>query len=205
MHSATAYEGVLFGFALFKSSERMVTRARSKSSDSMDLRKTLYSVVLHDNLLYFFGYEFVACLRALPLSLTGVFRVTCVLVFNNLMVVVRMLSLSSILAPSDEPMLPRRVLRTFHGLATGEPLSSRYLALGTQLTEARRLRRPFHAATGIMTVRMLIHLRKALIHQVPLGSGAAGTETHALRTFSTPASATLTWKAASAGQASTLA
>ena len=50
------YEGVLFAFALYKSTETMIHRARrSSSKSSVDLRRTLYSVVLHDNLLYFFG------------------------------------------------------------------------------------------------------------------------------------------------------
>ncbi|KIK60291.1 hypothetical protein GYMLUDRAFT_167680 [Collybiopsis luxurians FD-317 M1] len=59
---ATAYEGILFGFALYKTAS--TTTAMLRRGD----QPSLYSLVLRDNLLYFFG-------------------VACLLVFNNLMVV----------------------------------------------------------------------------------------------------------------------
>uniref|UniRef100_A0A0W0FEH9 DUF6533 domain-containing protein n=1 Tax=Moniliophthora roreri TaxID=221103 RepID=A0A0W0FEH9_MONRR len=59
---ATAFEGVLFGFALYKTLKSTTLRLRSGS------RVGLYSLLLRDNLFYFFAIAFV-------------------LVFNNLMVV----------------------------------------------------------------------------------------------------------------------
>lgn len=59
---ATAYEGVLFGFALYKTAKSTTGRLRKGKQLS------LYSLLLRDNLFYFFG-------------------VACVLVFSNLMVV----------------------------------------------------------------------------------------------------------------------
>ncbi|KAI0032781.1 hypothetical protein K488DRAFT_22931, partial [Vararia minispora EC-137] len=95
---ATAYEGVLFAWALYKSLRSIALRHGDKEST---MPQTLYSIVLQDNLLYFFG-------------------IACILVFNNLMVV----------------------------SVTHIP----WFSYG-----------PFHAATGIMTSRMLIHLRKAVL------------------------------------------
>ncbi|KAH9916593.1 uncharacterized protein BXZ73DRAFT_53718 [Epithele typhae] len=91
---ATAFEGVLFAFAIYTSVESMLERKRTGERKS-----GLFSVVLEDNIVYFFG-------------------ITCILVFNNLMVV-------------NVTHIP-------------------WFSYG-----------PFHAATGIMTARMLIHLRKA--------------------------------------------
>ncbi|KAK0457034.1 uncharacterized protein EV420DRAFT_1551061 [Desarmillaria tabescens] len=59
---ATAYEGVLFSFAIYKTLESMMDKMRRGHSDS------LHSILLRDNILYFLG-------------------VSCLLVFNNLMVV----------------------------------------------------------------------------------------------------------------------
>ncbi|KAE9400384.1 hypothetical protein BT96DRAFT_975401 [Gymnopus androsaceus JB14] len=59
---ATAYEGVLFGFALFKTARSTTSRLRKGKQLS------LYSLLLRDNLFYFFG-------------------VACILVLSNLMVV----------------------------------------------------------------------------------------------------------------------
>ncbi|KAK0440073.1 hypothetical protein EV421DRAFT_2083993 [Armillaria borealis] len=59
---ATAYEGVLFGFALFKTLESTADRIQKGR------RVSLYSLLLRDNILYFFA-------------------ISCILVFNNLMVV----------------------------------------------------------------------------------------------------------------------
>ncbi|CDO74481.1 hypothetical protein BN946_scf184979.g36 [Trametes cinnabarina] len=67
---ATIYEGILFGYALWKAGENFVARLRRADGKlvTRGWRPTLYSVVLSDNLLYFF---FIAC----------------ILTFNNLMVV----------------------------------------------------------------------------------------------------------------------
>ncbi|KAJ6578763.1 hypothetical protein DFH09DRAFT_1361133 [Mycena vulgaris] len=59
---ATIYEGILFGFALFKTWESAVNGARKTPG------MTLYTLLLRDNLFYFFA-------------------IACLLVFNNLMVV----------------------------------------------------------------------------------------------------------------------
>ncbi|KAJ7491772.1 hypothetical protein B0H11DRAFT_2007805 [Mycena galericulata] len=59
---ATIFEGILFGFALFKTFQSTVLSFRKDSGLS------LYSLLLRDNILYFFG-------------------ITALLVFNNLMVV----------------------------------------------------------------------------------------------------------------------
>ncbi|KAF8217410.1 hypothetical protein K438DRAFT_872 [Mycena galopus ATCC 62051] len=106
---ATAYEGILFGFALFKTFQRTISFFRKGSMVS------LYTVLLRDNILYFFG-------------------ITALLIFNNLMVV----------------------------SVTHIP----WFSYG-----------PFHAAVGIMTTRMLIHLRKETSKDViDVGSGALGSQ-----------------------------
>lgn len=53
---ATVYEGILFGYALWKAGETFITRMRADDNRSLasNWRPTLYSVVLSDNLLYFF-------------------------------------------------------------------------------------------------------------------------------------------------------
>ncbi|KAJ3725625.1 hypothetical protein DFJ43DRAFT_1002384, partial [Lentinula guzmanii] len=60
---ATIYEGILFGFALYKTIQSNASQLRKGN------RISLRSILLRDNLVYFFG-------------------VACILVFNNLMVVV---------------------------------------------------------------------------------------------------------------------
>ncbi|KAJ7738977.1 hypothetical protein B0H16DRAFT_1569397 [Mycena metata] len=59
---ATIYEGILFGFALYKTFESTLTSLRKDGTLS------IYTLLLRDNILYFFG-------------------ITALLVFNNLMVV----------------------------------------------------------------------------------------------------------------------
>ncbi|KAJ7086242.1 hypothetical protein C8R44DRAFT_991656 [Mycena epipterygia] len=59
---ATIYEGILFGFALFKTCESIVDGCLR------NYRMPIYSILLRDNVIYFLG-------------------VACLLVFNNLMVV----------------------------------------------------------------------------------------------------------------------
>ncbi|KAJ6509129.1 hypothetical protein DFH09DRAFT_1050261 [Mycena vulgaris] len=59
---ATVYEGILFGFALFKTFQSTIVSLRK------DSKMSLYTLLLRDNILYFFG-------------------ITALLVFNNLMVV----------------------------------------------------------------------------------------------------------------------
>ncbi|KIJ40402.1 hypothetical protein M422DRAFT_32257 [Sphaerobolus stellatus SS14] len=59
---ATAFEGILLGWALFKTTKSSLGRWQEGSEIS------IYSLILRDNLLYFFG-------------------ITCLLIFNNLMVV----------------------------------------------------------------------------------------------------------------------
>ncbi|KAJ8690512.1 hypothetical protein PTI98_011936 [Pleurotus ostreatus] len=59
---ATAFEGVLFCFALYKGLQKSYWEARTQK------RFSLYALLLRDNLLYFFA-------------------ITCILIFNNLMVV----------------------------------------------------------------------------------------------------------------------
>ncbi|KAF8963229.1 hypothetical protein BDZ97DRAFT_1821153 [Flammula alnicola] len=92
---ATAFEGVLFGFALYRAA--MSVAARTK----LNQRLSLTAILIHENILYFLV-------------------VSCILVLNNLMVVG----------------------------ATRIP----WFGFG-----------PFHAAVGIATCRMLIHLRKFAI------------------------------------------
>ncbi|KAH0578984.1 hypothetical protein H2248_003160 [Termitomyces sp. 'cryptogamus'] len=103
---ATVFEGVLFCFALFKTLKTTTTRLMKRT------RVSLYSVLLRDNLFYFFG-------------------ITVLLVFNNLMVV---------------------------GV-TKIPWFSYS---------------PFHAAMGILTTRMLINLRKAVVQTQVISSGPLG-------------------------------
>ncbi|KAJ7642026.1 hypothetical protein FB45DRAFT_684541, partial [Roridomyces roridus] len=59
---ATIYEGILFGFALFKTFETTFVNLRRKT------RLSLYELMIRDNIMYFFA-------------------VTALLIFNNLMVV----------------------------------------------------------------------------------------------------------------------
>ncbi|KIK66380.1 hypothetical protein GYMLUDRAFT_257732 [Collybiopsis luxurians FD-317 M1] len=117
---ATAYEGLLFGYAVYKTFESNLARMVKGK------RISLYSVLLRDNLLYFFG-------------------IACILVFNNLMVIV---STSSRVASyyTVSRFSIRETKRTFLGLAT------------VVLTVACR---PFHAAVGILTTRMVLNIRKA--------------------------------------------
>ncbi|KAH8822582.1 hypothetical protein DL96DRAFT_1714040 [Flagelloscypha sp. PMI_526] len=61
---ATVFEGILFGFALWKSAVTTMEEMRS----GVSIRKSIMSVVTRDNILYFFG-------------------VAMLLTFNNLMVV----------------------------------------------------------------------------------------------------------------------
>lgn len=52
---ATIYEGILFGFALWKVGENFITQMRTDDRGSTkSWRPTLYALVLQDNLLYFF-------------------------------------------------------------------------------------------------------------------------------------------------------
>ncbi|KAJ3717230.1 hypothetical protein DFJ43DRAFT_800311 [Lentinula guzmanii] len=59
---ATIYEGILFGYALYKTIKSQAARLRN------GVHISLHTLLLRDNLLYFFS-------------------ITCILVFNNLMVV----------------------------------------------------------------------------------------------------------------------
>jgi len=59
---ATAYEGILFFWVVYKTLESAMQRWNNVTYES------LYSIIVRDNILYFFG-------------------ITCLLVFNNLMVV----------------------------------------------------------------------------------------------------------------------
>ncbi|TCD61725.1 hypothetical protein EIP91_008011 [Steccherinum ochraceum] len=107
---ATAFEGVLFGCALAKS---LVSLTKSWRSSGVQF-VALYPLIVQDNLIYFFG-------------------VTCLLLFNNLMVV-------------NVTHIP-------------------WFSYG-----------PFHAAVGIMTVRMLLHLQRAFHMQTQMSHMAATTE-----------------------------
>ncbi|KDQ23875.1 hypothetical protein PLEOSDRAFT_1048725 [Pleurotus ostreatus PC15] len=104
---ATAFEGVLFCFALYKGLQKSYWEARTQK------RFSLYALLLRDNLLYFFA-------------------ITCILIFNNLMVV-------------GVTHIP-------------------WFSYG-----------PFHAALEILTVRMLLNLRKATAHDL---SSVHLTEVH---------------------------
>ncbi|KAH8077418.1 hypothetical protein BXZ70DRAFT_1073969 [Cristinia sonorae] len=106
---ATAFEGVLFGFALFQSLRSLSNTWRESGVKFI----TLYPLIVRDNLLYFFG-------------------VSCLLLFNNLMVV-------------NVTHIP-------------------WFSYG-----------PFHAAVGIMTVRMLLHLQKAFVMQSRMVAADAPT------------------------------
>ncbi|KAJ7784862.1 hypothetical protein DFH07DRAFT_691574, partial [Mycena maculata] len=110
---ATIYEGILFGFALFKTLESTVSSLRN------DKTLSLYTLLLRDNILYFFG-------------------IAALLVFNNVSV--------SSQSVTHIPWFSYGVRSSVTSF--------------TVLTESDTLR-PFHAAVGIMTTRMLINLRKA--------------------------------------------
>lgn len=85
---ATAFEGILFGWALYKTLRSSVIRWSSGA------RISLYEVILRDNLIYFFGYA-VAYTTVYLMNRTP--RIACILVFNNLMVLVRTLNIYSLL------------------------------------------------------------------------------------------------------------
>ncbi|KAJ7088579.1 hypothetical protein C8R44DRAFT_819037 [Mycena epipterygia] len=77
----TIYEGILFGFALFKT-------CQSLANGYLKNRKMpIYSILLRDNILYFCG-------------------IACILVFNNLMVVIR--------TPHNLPHIPWLSYGPFH-------------------------------------------------------------------------------------------
>ncbi|KAJ3542373.1 hypothetical protein NMY22_g3533 [Coprinellus aureogranulatus] len=94
---ATVFEGVLFGFILFKAFDTWKAKVRTNQ------KWTISQVLLGDNILYFFG-------------------ISILLVINNIM-------------------------------ASG--VTSKYIPWFSY--------GPFHAAMGIMTTRMLMHLRKAAV------------------------------------------
>jgi hypothetical protein len=54
---ATIYEGILFGYALWKTPGRLFRHFLADDRRSVNTGKTLYNLVLQDNLLYFFGYD----------------------------------------------------------------------------------------------------------------------------------------------------
>lgn len=58
LSTATIYEGILFGEALYKTTGRVAKQLRMHNSagKSAGGGKPLYNLVLQDNLLYFFGY-----------------------------------------------------------------------------------------------------------------------------------------------------
>ncbi|KAF8066714.1 hypothetical protein FPV67DRAFT_1417573 [Lyophyllum atratum] len=106
---ATVFEGILFGFALSKTIKTAASRViRGK-------KISLYSVLLRDNLFYFFA-------------------ITLLLIFNNLMVV---------------------------GI-TKIPWFSYS---------------PFHAAMGILTTRLLLNLRKAVVRTPSVEHNTTGLGT----------------------------
>lgn len=94
---ATVFEGVLFGFVLYKAADSLSTKVRTRQ------KWTISQVLLGDNILYFFG-------------------ISALLVVNNVM-------------------------------ASG--VTSKYIPWFSY--------GPFHAAMGIMTTRMLMHLRKVAV------------------------------------------
>ncbi|KAF5381589.1 hypothetical protein D9615_005415 [Tricholomella constricta] len=130
---ATAFEGILFGFALFKTLKTAASRVMRKTTLS------LYSVLLRDNLFYFFA-------------------IALLLIFNNLMVV---------------------------GI-TKIPWFSYS---------------PFHAAMGILTTRMLINLRKAMVETEMMfdqttNAGSSGGRIARNRKLHSAKSTAETWHAA---------
>ncbi|TEB18585.1 hypothetical protein FA13DRAFT_1745591 [Coprinellus micaceus] len=94
----TVFEGVLFGFVLYKAANSLTMKVR------LNQRWSISQVLLGDNILYFFG-------------------ISALLVVNNVM-------------------------------ASG--VTSKYIPWFSY--------GPFHAAMGIMTTRMLMHLRKVALH-----------------------------------------
>ncbi|THH26326.1 hypothetical protein EUX98_g7860 [Antrodiella citrinella] len=128
---ATAFEGVLFGFALAKSI-RSLSRSWRESGVKF---VTLYPLIVQDNLIYFFG-------------------VSCILLFNNLMVV-------------NVTHIP-------------------WFSYG-----------PFHAAVGIMTVRLLLHLQKAF-HRQQRMAGSTSTVTGPTLPSINPS--TVVWQATTSGE-----
>ncbi|EJD00180.1 uncharacterized protein FOMMEDRAFT_170177 [Fomitiporia mediterranea MF3/22] len=119
---ATVFEGVLFVFALLKSLHTIFAKFRG-GVNMMHTNGMLFTIIVNDNLLYFFG-------------------ISGLLVLNNLMVVG----------------------------ATKIPWFSYS---------------PFHAAMGIMTSRLLMHLHKAVVHGRVVMSGVNPSRTNNATTMNT--------------------
>lgn len=139
---ATGYEGVLFGFALFRTCKsNLGASLRGERPKAM-----LQTILLHDNILYFFG-------------------VACLLIFNNLMVVVghrndfdlRFVDILCVAGKNTYTLVQLWV--RVHGVIA---------------TQANLSLRPFHASIGILTSRMLLHLRKATAAKGPEMTTTAG-------------------------------
>ena len=81
----------MFGYALWKAGEDLVFRLRANASNKTLLNsswsRTLYSVVLSDNLLYFFLCVQASPDTVLPNHSRAYLSIACILTFNNLMVV----------------------------------------------------------------------------------------------------------------------
>ncbi|KAG7443214.1 uncharacterized protein BT62DRAFT_972533 [Guyanagaster necrorhizus] len=124
---ATAYEGVLFGFALFKTLESTAGRIQKGR------RVSLYSLLLRDNILYFFA-------------------ISCILVFNNLMVV----GVTKIPWFSYGPfhaavgVLTTRMLLNLQKAASPDIIASTFERSGSGNTEksSRQTDLPWRAASG---------------------------------------------------------
>lgn len=168
--AATIFEGVLFILALGKGAMTAFEDYKSRESVS----RVLYSVLLHDNVLYFFGYHtpsyaFPNCLSCASYS------VTALLILNNLMVVVRASSAVRFIELLITLLNGRlRVRHVSLGSAMRAIYSLVVVNMRPKLTTP--FTRPFQVVIGIMTCRMLLHLQKVVVHsRVSVSQGSSAT------------------------------
>lgn len=64
--AATVFEGILFGFALWKSIQTTAERMNTGGS----IRHSIMTIVTRDNILYFFGYVLALLRRRQMVALT---------------------------------------------------------------------------------------------------------------------------------------
>ena len=119
LYIATIYEVILFGFAIYKYlTARDITRY-----PAMKKMMILSTILVNDNILYFLGYE--SCFLHLGSATWRIFRVTIVLVLNNLEVSV---SRSLFWMKTYRIHLDFRVKHIYRGSVMGK-----YITLPSQL------------------------------------------------------------------------
>lgn len=148
------FEFVLFGFAIFKAV------ASSSAHVKINERSTLTSVLLRENIVYFAMYvmSILFSFRQMSEAFNHIHNsIGSLLLFNNIMVVVRKILFRHRFSFDWEDILMQG--------KSGIPWFGFGCVIHVCSTSnvhlvAYHTFRPFHAAMGIVTGRMIIHLRK---------------------------------------------